>query len=112
MTRLATELPDCERVVGRPVRFLNVMGLRAEESAARSRRNPFAPNPSAFNGRRHVDDWYPIHGWTVAQVWQRIADAGTRPHPAYQAGMSRSSCRFCVLASRADFAPAYRRTEP
>ncbi|MGV7451230.1 hypothetical protein PJH53_29300, partial [Mycobacterium kansasii] len=27
---------------------------------------------------------------------------GTRPHPAYQAGMSSLSCRFCVLASRAD----------
>jgi 3'-phosphoadenosine 5'-phosphosulfate sulfotransferase (PAPS reductase)/FAD synthetase len=102
MTRLVSELRDSERVVGRPVRLLNVMGLRAEESAARSRRNPYAPNPSASNGRRQVDDWYPIHAWTVAQVWDRISAAGTRPHPAYQAGMSRLSCRFCVLASRAD----------
>ncbi|ORW24580.1 phosphoadenosine phosphosulfate reductase [Mycobacterium nebraskense] len=102
MTRLVAELRDSERVVGRPVRLLNVMGLRAEESAARSRRNPYAPNPSASNGRRQVDDWYPIHGWTVAQVWERIATAGTRPHRAYAAGMSRLSCRFCVLAARAD----------
>lgn len=102
MTRLVSELRDSEHVVGRPVRVLNVMGLRAEESAARSRRTPYAPNPSASNGRRQVDDWYPIHAWTVAQVWERIAAAGTRPHPAYNAGMSRLSCRFCVLASRAD----------
>jgi len=49
-----------------------------------------------------VDDWYPIHDWTLAQVWERIATAGTRSHEAYAAGMSRLSCRFCVLSSRAD----------
>ncbi len=48
-----------------------------------------------------VDDWYPIHDWTLAQVWERIAAAGTRSHEAYAAGMSRLSCRFCVLFSRA-----------
>jgi len=35
-------------------------------------------------------------------VWERIATAGTRSHEAYAAGMSRLSCRFCVLSSRAD----------
>lgn len=35
-------------------------------------------------------------------MWQRISQAGTRAHRAYSAGMSRLSCRFCVLASRAD----------
>lgn len=33
-------------------------------------------------------------------MWECIAAAGTRPHPAYAAGMPRLSCRFCVLASR------------
>ena len=35
-------------------------------------------------------------------MWERIATAGTRSHEAYGAGMSRLSCRFCVLSSRAD----------
>jgi 3'-phosphoadenosine 5'-phosphosulfate sulfotransferase (PAPS reductase)/FAD synthetase len=102
MTKLVAELRDSGRVSGRPVRVLNIMGLRAEESRARARRVAYAHNPSASNGRRHVDDWYPIHQFTVTDVWDRIAIAGTRPHPAYAAGMSRLSCRFCVLASRAD----------
>ncbi len=102
MTRLVSELRETGQVAGRPVRLLNVMGLRAEESTARARRTPYAPNPAASNGRRHVDDWHPIHAFTTAQVWQRIATAGTRPHPAYINGMRRLSCRFCVLASRAD----------
>ena len=102
MTRLVSELRDSGQVVDRPVHLLNVLGLRAEESPARGRRIPYAPNLSASNGRRRVDDWYPIHDWPVAQVWERISAAGTRPHPAYRAGMSRLSCRFCVLVSRAD----------
>lgn len=102
MTKLAAELRVNRQVTGRPVRILNVMGLRAQESAARARRAAYAPNPSASNGRRHVDDWYPIHHWSTDDVWKRITAAGTRPHKAYQRGMSRLSCRFCVLASRAD----------
>ncbi len=101
MTQLAAE-QRAAGIVGRPVRILNVMGFRAEESPARRGRVPYSFDGSASNGRRHVDTWLPIHGWTTAQVWQRIEQAGTRPHPAYAAGMSRLSCRFCVLASRAD----------
>lgn len=102
MTRLSAELRESGQALDRPVALLNVMGLRAEESPARSRRIPYAHNHSASNGRRRVDDWYPIHDWPLARVWDTIAAAGTRPHPAYAAGMSRLSCRFCVLASRAD----------
>ncbi len=46
--------------------------------------------------------WLPILDWPVERVWERIEQAGTRPHPVYAAGMSRLSCRFCVLASKAD----------
>jgi 3'-phosphoadenosine 5'-phosphosulfate sulfotransferase (PAPS reductase)/FAD synthetase len=102
MTRLVAELRTSGRVTDRPVQLLNVMGLRAQESSARARRNPYAPNGSASNGKRRVDEWYPIHEWSVEQVWERIAAAGTRPHRAYREGMSRLSCRLCVLASRAD----------
>ena len=31
-----------------------------------------------------------------------IRDAGQSPHWAYAAGMSRLSCVFCIMASRAD----------
>lgn len=101
MTSIVSELRESGQVVGRPVHVLNVMGFRAEEGPARRKRAPYAVNRPASNGRRRVDDWHPIHDWTLAQVRQRIAAAGTRPHRAYAAGMSRLSCRFCVLASRA-----------
>lgn len=101
MTRLVTEQREAG-VADRPVRVLNVLGERAQESRQRRQRTPYAFDPAASNGRRHVDTWRPIHALTTRQVWQRIERAGTRPHPAYQAGMSRLSCGFCVLGSRAD----------
>jgi 3'-phosphoadenosine 5'-phosphosulfate sulfotransferase (PAPS reductase)/FAD synthetase len=102
MTRLARELRESGTVTDGPVRILDVVGMRAEESPQRAKAQPYAHKPRASTGRRHVDEWRPLHYWTKAQVWERVTQAGTRPHPAYAAGMSRLSCRFCVLASRAD----------
>ncbi len=100
MTRLAAE-KRAAGVTGRRVRILNVLGLRAQESAKRALMAPFSRDERATNQTvRLVDEWLPIHSWTATQVWARIAKAGTRPHPIYAAGMPRLSCRFCVLASR------------
>lgn len=97
LTRLTQELREHDL---RQVRILNVMGMRAQESPKRRLMVQFSHDDRASNGRRHVDEWLPIHGFTVGQVWARIAEAGTRPHPVYAKGMPRLSCRFCVLASR------------
>lgn len=89
-----------ESDLDRPVRVLNCMGFRREESLARAKKVALRRDESASNGRRHVDEWLPILEWTVEQVWARIAQAGTRHHWAYDAGMPRLSCSFCVLASK------------
>jgi 3'-phosphoadenosine 5'-phosphosulfate sulfotransferase (PAPS reductase)/FAD synthetase len=108
MTRLAAE-QRAAGITGRRVRILNVMGLRAQESTKRALMRPFSHDERASNKTvRSVDEWLPIHGWTTAQVWARIAEAGTRPHPIYAAGMPRLSCRFCVLASRSALVLAAR----
>jgi len=100
MTRLAAE-QRAAGITGRPVRILNVMGHRAQESPDRALMVPFRRDERASNQTiRHVDTWLPLHHWDVSQVWQRIAAAGTRPHWAYAAGLPRLSCRFCPLASR------------
>lgn len=107
LTRLAAE-QHAAGVTGR-VRILNVLGLRAQESAKRALLAPFSHDGPASNQTvRSVDQWLPIHTWTAEQVWARIAEAGTRPHPIYAAGMPRLSCRFCVLASRSALVLAAR----
>jgi 3'-phosphoadenosine 5'-phosphosulfate sulfotransferase (PAPS reductase)/FAD synthetase len=96
-TRLAERTRQSNRGV---CRILNCLGMRAQESPARARRRPFAPNELASNGRRFVDDWMPIHSWSVDQVWQRIKASGVRHHPAYDLGMPRLSCCFCIFSPR------------
>lgn len=92
-TRLARET----RRQGGVCRILNCLGMHAEEGPARAKRQPFAANESASNGRRWVDDWLPLHGWTAARVWA----SGVRHHPAYDLGMPRLSCCFCIFSPRA-----------
>jgi len=61
---------------------------------------PFGNDPRSSNGRRTVDVWLPIHSWTADQVWQRIHASGVRHHPAYDLGMPRLSCCFCIFSPR------------
>jgi 3'-phosphoadenosine 5'-phosphosulfate sulfotransferase (PAPS reductase)/FAD synthetase len=99
--KVFTALANRSRAAGVPIcRILNCLGLRAQESPARARRLPFAFNEMASNGRRRVDDWLPIHSWTTEQVWARIRASGVRHHPAYDLGMPRLSCCFCIFSPR------------
>lgn len=103
MTRLVTEQRERWAAAGepvRPVRILNCIGYRREESAERRKKQTLRFDERASNGKRHVDEYAPILDWTVTEVWERIAQAGTTAHWAYAAGMPRLSCSFCVLASR------------
>lgn len=120
LTRLAAEHRDTHGEDSQ-VRVLNCLGIRAAESPARARKLPFEHERRASNGRRHVDRWLPIFDWTDAEVWARNDQAPTRHHPAYDEGMPRLSCCFCVLASRSalvraaqlnpDLAAEYRAVE-
>lgn len=84
-----------------PVRVLNCLGIRAQESPARAKKVELGPD-SASNGKRIVTRWLPIFNWTEAQVWDRIRTSGAPYHRAYDLGMSRLSCVFCVFASKGD----------
>lgn len=98
MTRLAADHRADNPDAG-PIRILNTLGLRAAESPARAKKNPFGPDP-ATNGRRIVHRWLPIFTWSDRQVWDTINRSGIPHHPAYDAGLPRASCVFCVLAGR------------
>lgn len=101
VARVLTQL-TAEVQAERPgqVRILNCLGIRAEESPARAKKEPFSFDKRASNGKRYVDRWLPIFDWTVEQVWDQIRRSGVRHHWAYDAGMPRLSCCFCVLSSK------------
>lgn len=53
----------------KPVRILNCLGMRSDESPARAKKQPFIEtDPVNSNGRRQVDTWLPLHAWTEARV--------------------------------------------
>lgn len=80
---------------------LQVFGFRAQESSARARRKVFARNDRASTKTRTVMDWLPIHHWMEDAVWEDIRASGIPWHPAYDMGMPRLSCCFCIFAPRA-----------
>lgn len=79
--------------------IVNCMGMRAQESASRAKKAEVQFSHRNSKARRHWYDWLPIHGMTTDEVFQMIADAGQEPHYAYQLGMTRLSCCFCIMAS-------------
>lgn len=87
--------------LGRQARILNCMGLRADESPMRAKKAAMELDKRNTNTKREVTVWLPIHTWTTAQVWLRIKASGVRHHPAYDLGMPRLSCCFCVFAPKA-----------
>lgn len=103
--RGAFQLPDHWAVPprvtaeGEPVRVLDVLGLRAEESSARAKMVPFTRGKRS-TATVHVDEWLPVHAWTEPEVWACVRSSGTRPHEAYALGMPRLSCVLCIYAGR------------
>ena len=82
-------------------RIVSALGLRRDESRDRAKRIPWKRSERNSRAGREWFDWLPIFHLTETQVFRVIAEAGQAPHWAYGAGMSRVSCSFCILASRA-----------
>lgn len=82
------------------------MGLRAEESHARAKRQIFTVRKdcTAPTKGRFVWDWLPIHDWQTDDVWDCIRQHGDIAHPAYRLEQpnQRLSCALCILASLND----------
>lgn len=87
---------------------INAMGLRAEESSARAKKQPWTHNAALSKAGRTVYDWLPIHDWPTARVFERIAEAGQQPFHAYESGNERLSCMFCILGCTGDLRNAAR----
>ena len=91
------------------LRVLECLGMRAGESGSRSKLAPFQRSSKVrSNGSRDVDVWLPIFALRSRDVWAAIDERGLDYHEAYDLGMSRLSCAFCVLASKDDLTVSAR----
>lgn len=89
-------------------KVLDCMGLRAEESPARAKQRPFVRVNGECNSKREWYRWLPIHDWPTEVVFAYIKGCGQHWHWAYDAGMTRLSCCFCIMSSQQDLATAAR----
>jgi 3'-phosphoadenosine 5'-phosphosulfate sulfotransferase (PAPS reductase)/FAD synthetase len=80
--------------------ILNCLGMRAQESPSRAKLPEFEENKRYTTASRCVDNWLPIHSWTLEQVWARIKASGVPHHYAYDLGMPRLSCCFCIFSPK------------
>lgn len=80
---------------------VNCLGLRAEESPGRAKRQSFS-RMGISNSVLTWYEWLPIHELTTEQVFSTIRSAGQEPHYAYALGNERLSCVFCIMASKGD----------
>jgi 3'-phosphoadenosine 5'-phosphosulfate sulfotransferase (PAPS reductase)/FAD synthetase len=91
---------QCAKIVrhlhGRKI--LSCLGFRNEESDSRRKRRKYSLDRRLSTRTRQVWTWLPIKHWTVAQVWHRIRNSGVPYHYAYDLGMPRLSCCFCIFA--------------
>ena len=100
LTALADEVRASwpEDAPKRPVRVLNCVGLRAQESPGRAKAPTFHREKKPSGAKKIVDVWLPIHDWKEDLVWEICNATGAPIHPAYALGLPRASCVFCIYA--------------
>jgi 3'-phosphoadenosine 5'-phosphosulfate sulfotransferase (PAPS reductase)/FAD synthetase len=78
--------------------IVNIVGIRAEESAARSELPEREPMP----GAAHVEVWRPLIRWTEQDVIDIHTRHSVRPCRLYLEGASRVGCWPCIMARKAE----------
>lgn len=100
--------------------IINVMGIRRAESCGRKNAKVSKPNAklkhktvSKDTGMAtHGYDWNAIATWQTLDVLDAIHGAELGMHEAYtKHGMSRVSCRFCILSGACDTENATKPSE-
>lgn len=89
-------------------RTLVLTGERAEESPKRAVYAKFEPhrNDKRHSPKllRHIDVYRAVLDWPESKVWEIMERYKVRPHPAYQLGFGRCSCRTCIFSDKDQWA--------
>jgi len=85
---------------------VSCMGLRADESPARSKKEVFKLDEKNSVAGRTWYNWLPIFRMSTTEVFDTIHGAGQKAFWIYYKGMTRKSCCFCIMASKHDLQTA------
>ncbi len=81
---------------------VNCMGLRADESPARAKKETLKINHALSKAGREVYEYLPIHDYSTSEVFAEIKNSGQEPFWAYASGNKRLSCVFCIMGCDSD----------
>ena len=98
LTKVAREVR--EQTGKSQAKLLQIFGFRAQESSSRAKKEVLRVSTRHSRGNMEVTEWLPIHTWEEDKVWADIKQSGVPWHPAYDLGMPRLSCSFCIFAPR------------
>lgn len=80
------------------MKVLYVFGFRKDESPARSKKESCCTHKALTTKSRLVTEYLPIHNWSIERVWKTIKSKNIPYHYAYDLGMPRLSCVFCIFS--------------
>lgn len=81
--------------------IINCMGIRAEESPARSKKLRLQRDKSLSTRTRTVWNYLPIHDWSETKVREYLKSKNIPLHPVYQY-LGRLSCQICIYMKDSD----------
>jgi 3'-phosphoadenosine 5'-phosphosulfate sulfotransferase (PAPS reductase)/FAD synthetase len=79
-------------------KVLYVFGFRSQESPARAKKQILKFNKNLSTKKREVWEYCPILDWSLDFVWGIIRAYNLPYHFAYDLGMPRLSCVFCIFS--------------
>lgn len=90
-------------------RIISACGIRREEGNGKEN-SPRTNAPTSKPNKRLTNkgaktsglDWNPIAAWSTEDVFALCAARGFQMHEGYALGMSRISCRFCIMQDLSD----------
>jgi 3'-phosphoadenosine 5'-phosphosulfate sulfotransferase (PAPS reductase)/FAD synthetase len=92
-----------ENFVSKNIDFINLVGVRREESKARANEESFKIMRETYNRKAfYVKTLQPIVYWTTERVFQYIEENGLEPNPLYKKGYKRVGCYPCIFANKAE----------
>lgn len=99
VTELSKEIiPELKRREIDRCKVLYVFGFRKDESPSRSKKKVLSVNKKLTTKKRLVHEYLPIHKWSSKKVWWTIKASNLPYHWAYDLGMPRLSCVFCIFS--------------
>lgn len=75
---------------------VNIVGIRAQESAARSK----LPERELMPGAEHIEVWRPLIAWSEEQVIAIHQRHNVKPCPLYLEGATRVGCWPCIHSNK------------